>query len=120
MLTLCFVATACRHVPAGGYVALDHMLVGIRKFGQVVVCDGLFDILAQGFDLLIGPQAGLASDGKRGGTNVRHKMIAEADKLDLAPLSVDGYVLWACGERRCAVTTFSTCAVSAFPPTRRN
>ena len=30
------------------------------------------------------------------------------------------YVLWACGESRCAVTAFSTCAVSAFPPTARN
>jgi hypothetical protein len=73
-----------RHVPAGCYIALDKMLVGIRKFGQAVVCDGLLDILAQGFDLLIGPEAVLALDGKRGGTNVRHKMIAEADKLDLA------------------------------------
>jgi hypothetical protein len=65
------------HVPAGGYVALDQMLVGIRKFGRAVVCDGLLDILAQGFDLLIGPEALLALDGKPGDTNVRHKVIAE-------------------------------------------
>src|SRR5580698_10068770 len=69
-----------RHVPAGGYVALDQMLVGIREFGQAVVCDGLLNILAQGFDLLVGSETVLALDGKRAGTNVRHKMIAEADK----------------------------------------
>ena len=73
-----------RHVPAGGYVALDQMLVGRREFGRAVVCDGLLDIVAQGFDLLVGPEAVLALDGKQGDTNVRHKVIAEADKFDLA------------------------------------
>jgi hypothetical protein len=73
-----------RYVPTGSRLALDKMVVSVVEIGRTVVRDRLLDILAQRLDRFVAAEGFVALDGQRRNTDVRHRVIAEADNVDLS------------------------------------